>query len=173
MTDQTQKMADALDAMKVSFTVTASMKPPRWEPKPALPHHKIRNTDDYSPKARERANAGGRMFSWLVVFERPGEVLEGPRVWAFDYWTGAGLLTRKVGWTVPAEPSALDVLACVASDVSSADQDLTSWAEDFGMSDDVGRAVETYDAVQRETREFRAFFSHVEQETVTKLCEDW
>ena len=50
------------------------------------------------------------------------------------------------------EPNAEDVLECLLSDASGADQDFESWAADLGFDVDSRRAERTYKAVQALTR---------------------
>jgi hypothetical protein len=59
------------------------------------------------------------------------------------------------GWT--REPDAADVLDCLLSDASSADQSFEDWCGDYGYDTDSRRHERTYKAVVRQTAKLRAF----------------
>ena len=58
-----------------------------------------------------------------------------------------------LGWTK--EPTATDVMECLLSDASSADQDFESWASDYGYDVDGRKAEKTYRAVVTQTAKLR------------------
>lgn len=62
-----------------------------------------------------------------------------------------------MGYAHTGEPSAYDVLSCLLSDASSADQDFEDWAADYSYDTDSRRAEKTYNAVVRQTEQLRNF----------------
>ncbi len=56
------------------------------------------------------------------------------------------------------EPSAADVLDCLASDAASAEgRSFEEWASDMGYDGDSRRALKTFNAVERQTEKLRRF----------------
>lgn len=53
------------------------------------------------------------------------------------------------------KPTVADVLDCLASDASGADQGFEDWAGDLGYDTDSRKAEETYKTIQRQTKELR------------------
>lgn len=83
----------------------------------------------------------------------------GKRSMTVPFFTGYGLRSRmKDG------PSAADVLDCLLSDASSADQTFEDWAGDLGYDTDSRKAERTYAAVVRQTARLRVFLGeHFEE----------
>lgn len=63
----------------------------------------------------------------------------------------------SMGYGLSGKPKATDVLDCLASDASSADQDFESWASDYGYDTDSRKAEQTYKTVAVATRKLKAF----------------
>jgi len=57
----------------------------------------------------------------------------------------------SMGPALSHEPTAADVLECLLSDASSADEDFENWAADLGFDPDSRRAERIYRTVQRQT----------------------
>ncbi len=62
------------------------------------------------------------------------------------FWTG-------IGWTH--EPSAADVLDCLASDAGSAQLSFEDWCEELGYDSDSRKAERTYNATLKQTEALR------------------
>jgi hypothetical protein len=58
-------------------------------------------------------------------------------------------------WT--REPDAADVLDCLLSDASGADQSFEDWASDYGFDTDSRKHERTYRAIARQTAKLRRF----------------
>lgn len=55
------------------------------------------------------------------------------------------------------EPQVADVLDCLASDASGADQDFENWASDLGYDTDSRKAERTYRVIERQAKRLAAF----------------
>lgn len=55
------------------------------------------------------------------------------------------------------EPAAIDVLSCLISDASGAEQRFEDWADDLGFDTDSRKAERIYNAVQKQTAKLRRF----------------
>lgn len=69
-----------------------------------------------------------------------------------------------------AEPKAKDVLDCLASDASSADESFEDWASNYGYDTDSRKAERTYKAVQRSAARLQKFLGDSAYRTLLQ-CE--
>lgn len=95
------------------------------------------------------------MDNWLCIFRIPNIArgIKGER---------AISATMRVPFSMgPAHhgkaPEAQDVLQCLASDASGADQSFSSWCSDLGYDEDSRKAFRTYRVIERQTAKLRAF----------------
>lgn len=63
----------------------------------------------------------------------------------------------SMGYAHTEEPSAADVLYCLASDASGADQSFEDWTDDYGYDPDSRKAERTYKAVVKQSKALRRF----------------
>lgn len=68
-----------------------------------------------------------------------------------------------------AEPTAAEVLECLASDASGADQSFKDWAGDYGYDIDSRKAERIYKAVAAQTRKLGRFLG---ASALTELLDD-
>jgi hypothetical protein len=61
------------------------------------------------------------------------------------------------GWAHTKPPTAADVLDCLASDASGADESFEDWAANYGYDTDSRKAERTYNAVRKQTARLRQF----------------
>jgi hypothetical protein len=98
---------------------------------------------------------------------RAESVMTGKPAWA-DFganWYSVTLKRGRRTLTVPfgmgealtGDPTAEDVLGCLLSDASSADQPFENWADDYGYDTDSRKAKQTYRQVQAQTAKLRRF----------------
>ena len=92
--------------------------------------HRTRPWDD-KPEPIERSH-------WHVTLNVGGKLL-----WVGEYSHGDGGM--RVGRWFPAKPKAADVLACLLSDASNADQPFEDWAADLGYNSDSREAYRTWE----------------------------
>ena len=70
----------------------------------------------------------------------------------------------SMGPALSREPQADDVLECLLSDASSADQAFEDWARDYGFDTDSRKAERTYKAVTTQTEKLRRFLGDAFEE---------
>lgn len=59
------------------------------------------------------------------------------------------------GFGISGEPQPADILECLASDASGAEQSFEDWCSDLGFDSDSRKAERTYKAVQTQTEKLR------------------
>lgn len=102
-----------------------------------------------SPNKREEEFAGPGWRSWNVVFSRP--VLNSERKITIRFHMGPAL---------EREPTAEDVLSCVALDAAGTEnaRNLADWMSDCGFDqEDRLKAAETYKATLDQTKKLRSW----------------
>lgn len=100
---------------------------------------------EWAPENPNMDSDGYPMRHWLVVLKRPG---------------GKSMrVPFSQGMAHTDEPTAADVLDCLASDSASVTnaQDFEEWASDFGYSDDSIRALRTYETCKSQAEELEYF----------------
>lgn len=94
---------------------------------------------------------------WTVTLHYQGRRMTVP------FWTGSG-------WT--REPTASDVLECLLSDASSADESFDEWCANYGESTDSRKAERNYKQVQAQTAKLRRLLGE-DYEEAASSGEDW
>ena len=89
--------------------------------------------------------------------------------WSTDYRTGLGL--RKAGR--PCKPRKADIMHCLISDASAADENFTDWCETFGYSDDSIKALNTYKACIETARALRKYIGREDLAAIAELLKDY
>ena len=126
--------------------------------------NRIRATVRYMDgPAPEGFSPGSR--SWRVTLRYQGRALTVP---------------FHQGPAIRDEPTAADVLECLASDASSAEQPFEQWCGDYGENTDSRKAEATYKAVVRQTKGLRrllgddfekiVFPEGDSEETIRRFC---
>ena len=79
----------------------------------------------------------------------------------------------STGYGISGEPTAADVLSCLASDASSIDNasSFEDWAADFGYDTDSRKAERTFKACERQAAKLRAFLDASDYQTLL-TCEE-
>jgi len=106
---------------------------------------------------------------------------------SFDYFTGLGLRIRTYygygrKWDAmrkkhyddkPKKPKVADVLHSLIMDASAADENFDDWCDNFGLSSDSIKALNTYKACLDTARALRKHFSPDTLRTVRELLQDY
>lgn len=106
---------------------------------------------------------------------------------SFDYFTGLGLRTKTYSgygrkWDAmrkkhfddkPKKPKVADVLHSLIMDASAADENFDDWCDNFGLSSDSIKALNTYKACLDIARALRKHFSPDTLRTVRELLQDY
>lgn len=98
-------------------------------------------------------------YNWRVTLYRRGP----RRQFSLYFYTGSAF---------DREPTATDVLGCLASDAASLDNALSfeDWAADLGYDPDSRRAERTYRLIVTQTERLRRFLGREYREA---LCAEW
>lgn len=74
--------------------------------------------------------------------------------WKCTFHYGRRRLTTyfSQGAAISGEPTAADVLDCLASDANGADQDFEAWCKDYGYDADSRKHHATFKVIQKQTR---------------------
>lgn len=77
-----------------------------------------------------------------------------------------GRRTMKVyfsmGDALKGRPKITDVLDCLASDATSADQSFEDWCADYGYNSDSRKALKTYETIREQSRNLRGLIGSTE-----------
>ena len=95
---------------------------------------------------------------------------------SFDYFTGLGLRAKpRAAWDTPKpkKPKVADVLHSLIMDASAADENFDDWCDNFGMSSDSIKALNTYKACLDTARALRKHFSPDTLRQVRELLQDY
>lgn len=71
-----------------------------------------------------------------------------------------------LAWSEPEPPTVAEVLDCLASDASGADQSFEDWCSDLGYDTDSRSAERTYNAVRQEMYDLRKLLGTADFETL-------
>ena len=126
--------------------------PPRgWDGSEIRPSMRLRTLIETTPRTSAVATLiDTAPPAWRVTLRRAGRRLTVP-------W--------YQGPAVCSEPTAEDVLACLLSDATSADESWESWCSEYGYDPDSRRDYATYQQVRRQTRKLRRFLGEEDFES--------
>jgi hypothetical protein len=97
-----------------------------------------------------------------------------------SYYTGTAHVEPQKNWqkrldfkAVPKAPNAADVLYCLLSDGRASDQSFDDWCGDLGESNDSMKALATYQACCKTSKQLRSVFTSHELAALETALQDF
>lgn len=145
-----------------------------------LSHAGVRFSAVYMGEKKNALGGTGTMDRWECTFER---VEDFPEMIEFDFFTGLGLrepprntLRNTSRWMAQAKPQAphpADLLYSLTRDAEACDMSFGTWCNKFGCDTDSRKALETYEACQRDGDKLRDFFTREQIEAFANVLQDY
>lgn len=143
-----------------------------------LSHAGVRFSAIYMGEKKNALGGTGTMDRWECTFER-GE--DRPEMIEFDFFTGLGLRKKypyfhNLEWQKPDKPQAphpADLLYSLTRDAEACDMSFGTWCNEFGCDTDSRKALETYEACQRDGDKLRGFFTREQIEAFANVLQDY